>query len=88
MSIPKYRDHTGALIVLSQGFSGALWGAFQVKPNGSLRRLRAVEKTPFQDEAERELETLAERKNWEPIADDEYAAALAEIAGRRPGRNR
>jgi hypothetical protein len=81
MSIPKYRDHTGAIIVLSQGISETNWGAFQVKPNGSLRRLRGVEMTPFQDEAEGQLAELAERKNWEPIADEDYAAACAKVNG-------
>ena len=87
MSIPKYRDHTGAIIVLSLGISDEYWGAFQVTANGSLRRLRAVEMTAFQDEAERDLEALAERKNWDPIADEDYAPAGAEIEALRAARS-
>jgi len=68
--IPKYRDNTGALIVLSTGIGERFWGAFAVKPNGSLRRLQAVEMTS-REEAERQLEILAERKGWEEIDAEE-----------------
>ena len=63
-----YIDDQGRTVFLSQGISQDMWGAFYKKPNGSLKKVRAIPMVSCRHEAAQILTAYAEKKGWLPEA--------------------
>ena len=65
-------DHEGREIIVSQGSGGVTgpWGAFRIKPSGSLQRLRSIAMVPARRTAAAATRAYAELKGWTLVGGD------------------
>jgi hypothetical protein len=66
----SFIDDKGREVFLSQGFGDTDWGSFYRKPNGSLKKVRAIPMVTCKLEAAQLLAAYAARKNWKCAASD------------------